>query len=197
MLWFFEKDGERLQCEIRPAADGSGIELAWTQAGETHREPFATGADAETRRLQLQEDLLHDGWVLVGGPTEAVLVAPYVLVVDDERSIRVVLRRRLQGWGYAVREASSATDALDVMRAEPASIVISDIRMPQHDGLWLLARIREQWPRTSVIMVTGADDMASIEKSRKLGAVGYVLKPFDRELLRQALLHAAMAVDGQ
>jgi DNA-binding NtrC family response regulator len=123
---------------------------------------------------------------------------PYVLVVDDERSIRVALRRRLEGWGYAVREAASATDALDIMLAEPAGIVISDIRMPQHDGLWLLQRIREQWPETGVIMVTGADDIASIEKSRTLGAAGYVLKPFDRELLRQALRQAAKkAVDAK
>ena len=117
----------------------------------------------------------------------------YVLVVDDERSIRVALRRRLEGWGYTVREAASAADALEMMLAESASIVISDIRMPQHDGLWLLERIRAQWPETGVIMVTGADDIASIEKSRALGAAGYVLKPFDRELLRQALVNASKA----
>ncbi len=69
MLWFFEKDGEQLQCEIRSAADGAGVELTWTQAGETHREQFATGADAETRRLHLQESLLHDGWTLIGEPS--------------------------------------------------------------------------------------------------------------------------------
>ncbi len=120
---------------------------------------------------------------------------PYVLVVDDERSIRVALRRRLEGWGYTVREAASAADALEMMLAEPAGIVISDIRMPHHDGLWLLQRIREQWPDTGVIMATGADDIASIERSRKLGAAGYVLKPFDRELLRQALVNASKAGD--
>ncbi len=120
---------------------------------------------------------------------------PYVLVVDDERSIRSVLRRRLERWGYAVREAASATEALDMMLAEPAHLVISDIRMPQHDGLWLLQRLREQWPETGVIMVTGADDIASIEKSRTLGAAGYVLKPFDQELLRQALIHATKAAE--
>ena len=69
MFWFFEKDGERLQCEMCCAADGDGIELEWTQAGETHREQFATAADAETHRRHLQDALLHDGWRLVGEPS--------------------------------------------------------------------------------------------------------------------------------
>ena len=66
MFWFFEKDGERLQCEILAAGDGDGVELVWTQHGETHSERFATVAEAEARRLHLQEDLLHDGWKPIG-----------------------------------------------------------------------------------------------------------------------------------
>ena len=66
MLWFFEKGAERLQCEILAAADGPGVELVWSQHGETHCERFANVADAEKRRLHLQESLLHDGWKLVG-----------------------------------------------------------------------------------------------------------------------------------
>jgi CheY-like chemotaxis protein len=122
-------------------------------------------------------------------------MAAYVLVVDDEEPIRRFLRRRLEGWGYTVKEAESATEALERMLSEPAAIAIIDIRMPGRDGLWLAAQIRQRWSKTAIIMATGADDIGSIEKSRKIGAVDYVLKPFDRELLRQALVRATEATD--
>jgi DNA-binding NtrC family response regulator len=119
----------------------------------------------------------------------------YVLVVDDEKSIRAVLRRRLEAWGYTVREAADAAGALEVMLSEPASIALIDVRMPGHDGLWLAEQIRHRWSQTAIIMATGADDLATIKKSRKLGVVDYVLKPFDRELLRQALARAEKAIE--
>jgi CheY-like chemotaxis protein len=123
-------------------------------------------------------------------------MASYVLIVDDEEPIRRFLRRRLESWGYKVQEAESATEALERMLSEPAAIAIIDIRMPGRNGLWLAEQIRQRWSKTAIIMATGADDMGSVEKSRKLGAVDYVLKPFDRELLRQALVRAGNAADA-
>ena len=120
-------------------------------------------------------------------------MASYVLVVDDEERICHLLRRHLEGWGYRVETALTAADALEMMLADPASIAVLDIRMPGHDGLWLAEQIRQRW-RTAIIIATGADDMGTIERSRKVGAVDYVLKPFDRELLRQAMQRAAKAV---
>jgi DNA-binding NtrC family response regulator len=120
-------------------------------------------------------------------------MASYVLIVDDEEPIRRFLRRRLEGWGYTVKEAESATQALERMLSEPAAIAIIDITMPGRDGLWLAEQIRKRWSKTAIIMATGADDMRSVEESRQLGAVDYVLKPFDRELLRQALVRASEA----
>ena len=116
-----------------------------------------------------------------------------VLVVEDEAAIRALLRRRLEGWGYQVREAANASEALELMLAEPSVIAIIDIKMPGRDGLWLAEQIRQRWSRTAIIVATGADDIATIERSRKIGAIDYVLKPFDRELLRQALERAVKA----
>jgi len=79
------------------------------------------------------------------------------------------------------------------MLAEPSAIAIIDIKMPGRDGLWLAEQIRQRWSRTAIIVATGADDIATIERSRKVGAIDYVLKPFDRELLRQALERAVKA----
>ena len=114
-----------------------------------------------------------------------------VLIVDDEQPIRRLLARWLKGWGYGVREAGGAVEALDVMAAEPADILLCDVTMPEHDGLWLAEQVHAQWPHTAVIMSTGRDDPQTVRASRRLGAVAYVRKPFDLDLLHQALDHAA------
>jgi DNA-binding NtrC family response regulator len=122
--------------------------------------------------------------------------AKTVLVVDDEAPIRGVLNRMLQEWGYRVKEAGSATEALEVMLAQPASIILIDLVMPGHDGFWLMERIRENWPTTPIVVITGAGELDAMEKSRREGAIDYVLKPFERELLRQALSRAERALGG-
>jgi DNA-binding NtrC family response regulator len=114
----------------------------------------------------------------------------YVLIVDDETSIRDFLARWLQAWGYTVRTAESADAAVAQMTEEPARIMLCDVTMPGRDGLSLLAEVRDRWPSTAVIMATAVQDVRTVTQSRKDGAVGYVTKPFGRELLRQALQRA-------
>ncbi len=111
----------------------------------------------------------------------------YVLVVDDEPVVREFLKRCLVGWGYSVNQAVSAAEALEFMTAQPASVVLCDIRMPDHDGLWLTEQLRARWPDTAVIMTTATDDVETIAKSRELGAVDYLTKPINREQLLQAV----------
>jgi hypothetical protein len=66
MLWFFEKSGERMQCEIRPHPAGAGVELVWTQKGEHHIEHFSDADQAEQRRRELEAALRGDGWTRLG-----------------------------------------------------------------------------------------------------------------------------------
>jgi len=73
------------------------------------------------------------------------------------------------------------------MAADPADIVLCDINMPEHDGLWLAEQVHAQWPTTAVIMSTARDDSETVRTSRKIGAVAYVIKPFDPVMLRVAL----------
>ena len=113
-----------------------------------------------------------------------------ILVVDDEESIREVLFRRLTTWGHQVGTARTADEALTVMGSAPASIVFCDLIMPVHDGLWLMERVRERWPDTIVVVVSGSEDFAKVAQTRKLGAVDYVTKPVGREMLHQALERA-------
>jgi DNA-binding NtrC family response regulator len=114
----------------------------------------------------------------------------YVLIVDDEASIRSFLTRWLEAWGYAVKTAGSADDAAEMMAEEPASIMLCDVMMPGRDGISLLAEVRERWPATAVIMATAIQDFQVVTRTRQGGAVDYVTKPFGREPLRQALRRA-------
>lgn len=111
----------------------------------------------------------------------------YVLVVDDEPVVREFMARCLQGWGYAVKEAAGADEALDLMVARPASVVLCDVKMPGHDGFWLAERLRADWPGTPVVMASGVDDLQTIRHSRDLGAVDYITKPITPSQLREVL----------
>jgi DNA-binding NtrC family response regulator len=117
-------------------------------------------------------------------------MAATVLVVDDERSQLDVLGRWLLQFGYPFRLAERAHVALEEMAADPADILLVDLIMPEHDGFWLIERVRTQWPRSVIIVATGVQDLDTVEKAKRLGAVDYVTKPFGRELLHQALVRA-------
>lgn len=113
-----------------------------------------------------------------------------ILVVDDEASIREILTRRLTQWGHDVVTANSAEAALAEMNAAPAQIVFSDVIMPIFDGVWLAREIGERWPGTVIVAVSGAQEMETVVKMRKHGAIDYVTKPIGREMLHQALERA-------
>ncbi|MCM3878486.1 MAG: response regulator [Vicinamibacterales bacterium] len=118
-----------------------------------------------------------------------------ILVVDDEESIRDILSRRLLQWGHEVVTASGAEAALVHMRQAPAEIVLCDVIMPVHDGVWLLRQITEGWPSTIFVAVSGAQDMNTVVQMRKLGAVDFVPKPIGREMLHQALERALATLE--
>jgi len=122
------------------------------------------------------------------------LPSPRVLVVDDEDLVRTLVLRWLASWGNTGVGARNAEDALSAMADAPAEIAIVDLIMPVHDGLWLLQEIHQRWPATVAIVISGAQDEHVILGARKLGAVAFVPKPLERELLRQALQRALAVV---
>ena len=113
-----------------------------------------------------------------------------ILVVDDEETIRYILSRRFTQWGHDVVTAHGAEAALDAMAVQPADIVFCDVIMPVYDGVWLVQQIRERWPQTVIVAVSGAQDMTTVIKMRQYGAVDFVAKPIGREMLHQALERA-------
>jgi putative nucleotidyltransferase with HDIG domain len=110
-----------------------------------------------------------------------------VLVVDDDHAVRGVLSSWVQSLGYAVLEAEGAADALDTLAASPVDVALCDVHPPSDDEVWLAARIRERYPSTAIILATEAPDIDLAISSLRNDIVDYLLKPFDRAQLVEAL----------
>jgi signal transduction histidine kinase len=113
-----------------------------------------------------------------------------ILLVDDEAGIRKVLGIFLADSGYAVTTAENGEDALHQFRQLRPPIVLTDIKMPEMDGIELLQHIKAESPDTEVIMFTGHGDMELAIKSLKYDATDFVTKPINDEVLEIALKRA-------
>jgi len=111
------------------------------------------------------------------------MTAGHVLVVDDEKSQRDILTLILEGEGYMVEAASNVTQALAYFRSRHADVVLSDLSMPDRDGLSLLEELVTLDPETLVILVTAYGTIGSAVQAMKKGAADFLTKPVDREEL--------------
>jgi two-component system response regulator HydG len=106
-----------------------------------------------------------------------------VLVVDDEPSIRSELGKLLAREGYAVESAADGPGALALASERPPDVVVTDLMMPQMDGVTLLRKLREQDPDLPVIVVTASSDVGSAVRAMHAGAEDYLTKPVDVDAL--------------
>ena len=117
-----------------------------------------------------------------------------VWIVDDDRSIRWVLEKALQQEGLTTVSFENADSVMQRLSRQQPDVIISDIRMPGSSGLDLLAKLREQYPRLPVIIMTAHSDLDSAVASYQGGAFEYLPKPFDVDeavsLVKRALQHA-------
>jgi signal transduction histidine kinase len=113
-----------------------------------------------------------------------------ILLVDDEKGIRKVLGISLADSGFKVHTADSGQDALRIFRAVNPPIVLTDIKMPDMDGIELLRKIKQENAETEVIMFTGQSDMDLAIQSLKYDATDFVTKPIDDEILEIAIKRA-------
>jgi len=115
----------------------------------------------------------------------------HCVVADDEAHLRRVLVRLMQGEGFTCHEAPNGRVALELLERVPATLVISDLHMPELDGMGLLREVRERLPDTAVIMITAVADVATAVSALAVGAMDYLTKPFHldevRARVRQAL----------
>ena len=106
-----------------------------------------------------------------------------VVVVDDERIIRVALVDELRDAGYQVKEFSNAQAALMEMKEFEPDVVVSDLKMPRMDGIGFLTKTKERFPNTCFILMTAYSTVSTAVEAMKLGAYDYITKPFDNEEL--------------
>lgn len=104
-----------------------------------------------------------------------------ILVVDDEAPIRALLARHLEQQNFQTETASTGVKALETLAHAPFDLVLSDIRMPEMDGLSLLGEIGRRYPRVGVVMLTGCEDVSMAVTAMKAGALDYIVKPFSLE----------------
>ena len=124
---------------------------------------------------------------------EAAEVQPWtVLCVDDGPSILSALRRVLRAEGCRLLIAQGGVEALAILATEAVDVVVSDMRMPGMDGAQLLAQVREQWPGTARILLTGYADMDATIAAINNGQIyRYIHKPWDEHELRLTVRQAA------
>lgn len=113
-----------------------------------------------------------------------------ILLVDDEEGIRKVLSILLADMGYQVHTAATGAEALRTFEKLRPSMVLTDIKMPEMDGIELLRKLKQISPDTEVIMITGHGDMDLAIKSVKYEATDFVTKPINDEVLEIALKRA-------
>ncbi len=112
-----------------------------------------------------------------------------VLVVDDDFTTRLLYREALEPAGFKVIEAEDGITALEKYQSEKPDIILLDVIMPVMDGFEACKALRKltHWPDTPIILVTGLDDLESIEKANQLGATDFITKPINWPILKHRL----------
>ena len=100
-----------------------------------------------------------------------------ILIVDDDETVRRSYLRSLESISNNIEAASDGEEALQTMEQKPFDVVLLDMRMPGQDGLSVLRTIKQKWPESEVVIITGYPTVASAKEAVRLGAYDYVAKP--------------------
>ena len=120
-----------------------------------------------------------------------------ILIVDDEASVRGLIRRLLTSVGYDTRDVGSGQEALEVARSEQVDLVVTDVKMPGMNGIELSRTLLEENPDLTVLLVTAYADLNSAREAVTAGIYEYFTKPFDTSdmlnSIRRGLDHRKLA----
>jgi CheY-like chemotaxis protein len=127
-------------------------------------------------------------------------MAKKILIIDDEKDVRIVLREVLQRAGYEALVAADAREGLDKLAADGADLVITDVIMPGMDGVATVEKIREGFPDVPIIVISGGGNVAPMDyepgaistsaylaSATNAGADRTLTKPFERQELVKAV----------
>jgi two-component system, chemotaxis family, chemotaxis protein CheY len=113
-----------------------------------------------------------------------------ILIIDDEASVRLLVRRTLERAGYEVTEAVNGVEGVRAYRASPTDVVITDLYMPEQDGIETIQLLREEFPAARIIAMSGGASLGSagpLHDARLLGADATLPKPFSLEALTRTV----------
>ncbi|MBN2282452.1 MAG: sigma-54-dependent Fis family transcriptional regulator [Deltaproteobacteria bacterium] len=113
-----------------------------------------------------------------------------ILVVDDDRAHRTMLRTLLKGWGYPVEEADDGDRAVEMVRERAFDLILMDIRMVRVSGLEALEMIKDINPAIPIIIMTAYSSIETAKEALKKGAYDYLTKPLDFDELKIIMAHA-------
>ncbi len=118
-----------------------------------------------------------------------------ILIVDDDRIVLDSCQRVLEAENFKVLLASSANEAIQLLKTEYFDLMIMDVKMPEKDGMYILDKIREKWPleywpELPVLVMTGYPTMETIKELRKKGARDFIPKPFTPDELLESVKKA-------
>lgn len=116
-----------------------------------------------------------------------------ILVVDDSIAIRQSMRFTLEQGGFEVLEAGDGLEALKVLEGNTPNVVLTDVHMPNMDGITLIKKIRETAPLrfVPIIVLTTESQGSIVEEGKKAGATGWIVKPFQSEKLLETIRRVA------
>ena len=107
-----------------------------------------------------------------------------VLIADDEKGYREVLRVIFEDQGHTVSTATNGRGALELLKKNPCDVVVSDVRMPDMDGIEFLRAARQFYPEIGIVMMTAFGTIDTAREAFKLGADDFIQKPFNNEELK-------------
>src|SRR5687767_14091760 len=113
-----------------------------------------------------------------------------LLIVDDELGMRQFLTHLFQREGHTVRAAGNGNEAIALLTQGPADLIVSDVRMPDMNGIELLRSARQLFPTVEVVMMTAFANVDTAREAFLLGAYDFVQKPFDNDLLKETVARA-------
>ena len=108
----------------------------------------------------------------------------HVVIADDNRTTTKTLCTLVERWGHEATQAFNGQEALAALESQGADVLITDLRMPEMDGLELLRRVVDRWPDVVVIVATAYGSIETAVEAMKLGAFDFLTKPYDDKELR-------------
>lgn len=115
---------------------------------------------------------------------------PRILVLDDEEIVRMSCKKCLIPEGYDVDVAANGIEGLAMTENNRYDVILTDLKMPDMDGMEFLAKVKERHPDTKVIMITGYSTVEHAVKAMRMGAYNYIEKPFTPDALIDAVKEA-------